>query len=160
MQFKLPRSYSSALKQLKTTAPILCENWVCIAQSSLYAMLQRLVLSTSIFGKSKQPPDTQEIITPQLDAITRILHILGVELTNEQWIWARPLISSTNRNPCGRRCARGNSGDLSNGVLWLLRIGAPLKDMPPRYSSYQTCHRRLQPWVQQFRCTIILQRYF
>jgi hypothetical protein len=35
MQFKLPRSYSSALKQLRTTAPILCENWVCTATIEL-----------------------------------------------------------------------------------------------------------------------------
>jgi transposase len=35
-----------------------------------------------------------------------------------------------------------------NGILWILRTGAPWKDMPSRYGSYQTVHRRFQNWVQ------------
>jgi hypothetical protein len=35
-----------------------------------------------------------------------------------------------------------------NGVLWILRTGAPWKDLPDRYPSYQTCHRRFQHWVE------------
>ena len=34
-----------------------------------------------------------------------------------------------------------------NGVLWILRTGAPWKDLPSRYGSYQTTHRRFQQWV-------------
>ena len=33
-------------------------------------------------------------------------------------------------------------------MLWILRTGAPWKDLPPRYPPYQTCHRRFQQWVQ------------
>jgi transposase len=36
-----------------------------------------------------------------------------------------------------------------NGILWILRTGAPWKDMPQRYPPYQTCHRRFQQWVRQ-----------
>jgi hypothetical protein len=35
-----------------------------------------------------------------------------------------------------------------NGILWILRTGAPWKDLPDRYPSYQTCHRRFQRWVE------------
>jgi transposase len=35
-----------------------------------------------------------------------------------------------------------------NGVLWVLRTGAPWKDLPERYPSYQTCHRWFQQWQQ------------
>ena len=35
-----------------------------------------------------------------------------------------------------------------NGILWILRTGAPWKDMPSRYGAYQTVHRRFQNWVQ------------
>src|SRR5262249_40421498 len=31
-----------------------------------------------------------------------------------------------------------------NGILWILRTGAPWADLPDRYPSYQTCHRRFQ----------------
>ncbi|MCB0261962.1 MAG: transposase, partial [Calditrichaeota bacterium] len=29
---------------------------------------------------------------------------------------------------------------------WVLRTGAPWKDLPDRYPPYQTCHRRFQEW--------------
>jgi transposase len=35
-----------------------------------------------------------------------------------------------------------------NGVLWVLRTGAPWADLPERYPSFQTCHRRFQQWVR------------
>lgn len=35
-----------------------------------------------------------------------------------------------------------------DGVLWVLRTGAPWADLPARYPSYQTCHRRFQRWVE------------
>src|SRR4026208_1925881 len=33
-----------------------------------------------------------------------------------------------------------------NGILWILRTGAPWADLPDRYPSYQTCHRRFHHW--------------
>ena len=35
-----------------------------------------------------------------------------------------------------------------NGCLWILRTGARWKDLPHRYPSHQTCHRRCQQWVR------------
>jgi len=35
-----------------------------------------------------------------------------------------------------------------NGILWILKTGAPWHDLPDRYPSYQTCHRRYQAWVR------------
>ncbi len=39
--------------------------------------------------------------------------------------------------------------DVLNGILWILRIGAPWKDLPERYPPYQTCHRRFQRWIEE-----------
>ncbi len=36
-----------------------------------------------------------------------------------------------------------------NGILWILRVRAPWADLPERYPSYQTCHRRFQQWVRR-----------
>src|ERR1700730_3146659 len=33
-------------------------------------------------------------------------------------------------------------------ILWILRTGAPWAEVPNRYPSYQTCHRRFQRWVR------------
>jgi transposase len=34
--------------------------------------------------------------------------------------------------------------EVLNGILWVLRTGAPWKDLPGRYPPRQTCHRRFQ----------------
>ncbi len=35
-----------------------------------------------------------------------------------------------------------------NGILWVLRTGAQWQDMPGRYPSPATCHRRFQLWTR------------
>src|ERR1700682_2644005 len=44
-----------------------------------------------------------------------------------------------------------------NGVLWVLRTGAPWHDLPHRYPPYQTCHRRFQQWQRSGLFTRLLQ---
>ena len=41
-----------------------------------------------------------------------------------------------------------NARAVLNGVLWVLRTGAPWQDLPKRYPPYQTCHRWFQQWQQ------------
>jgi len=36
-----------------------------------------------------------------------------------------------------------------DGILWILRTGAPWRDLPERYPPYQTCHRRFQRWAEE-----------
>lgn len=43
-----------------------------------------------------------------------------------------------------------------NGVLWVLRTGAPWADLPDRYPSFQTCHRRFQQCVRSGAMTKIM----
>jgi transposase len=45
-----------------------------------------------------------------------------------------------------------------DGVLWVLRTGAPWADLPRRYPPYQTCHRRFQTWVEDKTLERILRR--
>ena len=44
-----------------------------------------------------------------------------------------------------------------NGVLWILRTGAPWKDLPERYPPYQTCHRWFQQWQQDGTLVALLR---
>ena len=71
-----------------------------------------------------------------------------MDLTDAQWNVLAPLLPA----PRVRRDRRGrpwrDPRDVLNGILWILRTGAPWKDLPPRYPSYQTCHRRFQRWVR------------
>jgi transposase len=36
-----------------------------------------------------------------------------------------------------------------NGILWVLRTGAPWRDLPERYGKWKTCHDRLLRWRRQ-----------
>ena len=72
-----------------------------------------------------------------------------MDLTNEQWKRIEPIIVSLTpaKDPRGRKAR--NPRAVMNGILWILRTGAPWKDLPQRYPPYQTCHRRFQQWVRQ-----------
>jgi transposase len=72
-----------------------------------------------------------------------------MDLTNEQWARLKHLIPSPNNKDDGRGRPRREPKDVLNGILWVLRTGAPWKDMPPRYPPYQTCHRWFQKWAQE-----------
>lgn len=71
-----------------------------------------------------------------------------MDLTETQWQVLAPLLPK----PRVRRDRRGrpwrDPRDVLNGILWILRTGAAWHDLPDRYPSYQTCHRRFQYWVE------------
>jgi len=69
-----------------------------------------------------------------------------MDLTDEQWVWLEPLIPSPKRQPGGRGRPVRAPREVLNGILWILRTGAPWKDLPGRYPPYQTCHRWFQKW--------------
>ncbi|MFQ6135335.1 MAG: IS5 family transposase, partial [Nitrososphaerales archaeon] len=59
----------------------------------------------------------------------------------------KPLIPDPPRRTDGRGRPWRDAREVLNGVLWVLRTGAPWYDLPERYPPYQTCHRRFQQWV-------------
>jgi len=70
------------------------------------------------------------------------------DLTDEQWQTLDPLIPRPKKRRDGRGRPWKSRRSVLNGVLWVLRTGAPWADLPDRYPSYQTCHRRFQQWVR------------
>ena len=68
--------------------------------------------------------------------------------TDQQWKILNPLIPEHARRRDGRGRPWKERRAVLNGILWILRTGAPWADLPDRYPSYQTCHRRFQQWVQ------------
>ena len=71
-----------------------------------------------------------------------------MDLKDEQWQLIEPLIPKSVKKDSRGRPAK-NSRDVLNGILWILRTGAPWQDLLDRYPSYQTCHRWFQRWVKQ-----------
>ena len=70
-----------------------------------------------------------------------------MDLTDEQWAIVQPLIPKPPVRADRRGRPRIDDRQILNGILWIMRTGAQWKDMPERYPSYQTCHRRFQEWV-------------
>ncbi len=74
-----------------------------------------------------------------------------MDLTQEQWLATEPYFPKEELRRPGRNGGRPwrAARDVLNGVLWVLRTGAPWSDLPRRYPPYQTCHRRFQRWVEE-----------
>jgi len=72
------------------------------------------------------------------------------ELTEEQWKLVEPVL-----RPGSSALRRGRLWQdpraVLNGVLWVLGTGAQWRELPEKYPSYQTCHRRFQQWIRASR---------
>ena len=66
-----------------------------------------------------------------------------MDLTDEQWKLLEVMIPKPTRREDGRGRPWRDPREVLNGILWVLRTGAPWKDLPERYPPYQTCHRGL-----------------
>jgi transposase len=80
-----------------------------------------------------------------------------MDLSNLQWAILEPTFRP-RRRPDGRGRPWTEARAVLNGVLWVLRTGAPWHDLPRRYPPYQTCHRRFQQWQRSGRLDRLLQR--
>lgn len=67
------------------------------------------------------------------------------ELTDEQWERIMPLLPA--QTPDTGRPAKDHRTVL-NGILWILRTGAPWRDLPDRYGNWQTVYSRFRRWQQ------------
>jgi transposase len=73
-----------------------------------------------------------------------------MELTDEQWDAIVGCFPAAELRRPGRKGGRPwqSARAVLDGVLWVMRTGAPWADLPPRYPSPSTCHRRFQAWVK------------
>ena len=71
-----------------------------------------------------------------------------MDLTDAQWEAISASIPEPERMRTTTRGGRPwrDPRDVLNGILWVLRTGAPWSDLPRRYPPYQTCHDRFQKW--------------
>jgi transposase len=67
------------------------------------------------------------------------------ELTDDQWERLVPLLPP-QRPQTGR--PNHDHRTVINGILWILRTGAPWRDLPARYGRWQTVYSRFRRWKQ------------
>jgi transposase len=59
------------------------------------------------------------------------------ELTDREWFAIRPMLPNKPRG-----VPRVNDRRVLNGILWVLRSGAPWRDLPNEFGPYTTCRHR------------------
>jgi transposase len=63
------------------------------------------------------------------------------DLTDFEWSVIEPLL------PKDRRGVKPKSNRrILNGIFWVLRAGAPWRDLPERYGPYTTAYNRFNRW--------------
>jgi transposase len=80
-----------------------------------------------------------------------------MDLTDKQWEILQPLLPELPRRTDGRGRPWADNRKLLNGMLWVLRTGAQWQDLPGRYGTKSTCHRRFQQWADSGVFERILQ---
>ena len=71
-----------------------------------------------------------------------------MDLTNEQWQWIAEYLPKPKARPGTSGRPPQDFRAVLNGILWVLRTGAPWADLPARYPPKSTCHRRFQEWTE------------
>jgi transposase len=68
------------------------------------------------------------------------------ELTEQQWSKIAPLLPP-QKSRRGRPAKDHRT--ILNAILWVLRTGAPWRDLPERYGSWQTAASRFYRWQKE-----------
>ncbi|WP_440640786.1 IS5 family transposase [Bradyrhizobium sp. PUT101] len=63
------------------------------------------------------------------------------ELTNYEWFAIKPMLPNKSRG-----VPRVNDRRVLNGIFWVLRSGAPWRDLPENFGPYTTCYNRFIRW--------------
>jgi transposase len=63
------------------------------------------------------------------------------DLTDFEWSVIEPLLPTDRRGPKPR-----NNRRVLNGIFWVLRTGAPWRDLSERYGPYTTAYNRFNRW--------------
>src|SRR5215217_4629905 len=63
------------------------------------------------------------------------------ELTDNEWSAIKPMLPNKPRG-----VPRVNDRRVLNGIFWILRSGAPWRDLPDMFGPYTTCYNRFVRW--------------
>ena len=67
-------------------------------------------------------------------------------ISDDQWKIIAPFLEQKNKDPRGR--PPKDNRLIFNGILWILKTGAPWRDLPPEFGPWQTVYKRFARWAQ------------
>jgi transposase len=74
------------------------------------------------------------------------------ELTDDEWAAIRPMLPNKPRG-----VPRVDDRRVLNGIFWVLRSGAPWRDLPQSFGPYTTCYNRFVRWRRAWVWDQIMQ---
>jgi transposase len=72
--------------------------------------------------------------------------IMRYELSDHEWAVIKPMLPNKPRG-----VARVNDRRVLNGIFWVLRSGAPWRDLPEGYGPPTNCYNRFDRWLGEWR---------
>jgi len=66
------------------------------------------------------------------------------DLSDEEWVAIAPLLPAKGRGP-----ERKDDRTVLNGIFYILRTGAPWRDLPARYGPHTTVYNRYVRWAKR-----------
>jgi len=67
------------------------------------------------------------------------------EITDEEWERIKDMLPKERTGKAGRPVKMDNRTSL-NGMLWIVKSGAPWRDLPERYGSWSTLYDKYAKW--------------
>jgi transposase len=81
--------------------------------------------------------------------------VARLKLGEQQWGRIEPLFPKTDRSRGGRPPV--DRRRVVDGILWILRTGAPWRDLPKEFGAWQTAWRLFDEWNSNGTLDSILQ---
>ena len=68
------------------------------------------------------------------------------DLSDEKWQVIAPMLALPRKDPRGRKAKDDRL--IFNALLWIMKTGAPWRDLPPEYGPWQTAYKRFALWTK------------
>ena len=68
------------------------------------------------------------------------------DISDEKWAVIGPMLEKKKTETRGRK--RKDDRLMFNGILWILKTGAPWRDLPAEFGPWNTVHKRFLEWAR------------
>lgn len=68
------------------------------------------------------------------------------DITDEKWNEISPILALRRKDRRGRKAK--DDRQMFNGVLWIMKSGAPWRDLPLEFGPWQTVYKRFSQWAK------------
>lgn len=68
------------------------------------------------------------------------------DISDEKWAIIGPMLAKSSTETRGRK--RKDDRLMFNAILWIMKTGAPWRDLHPEFGPWNTVHKRFLEWAR------------